>query len=653
METLTNKVIIDIKGFGDKTKKYNFKNIIWSQNVLKPNELRFSMQKKDWSDYTGEGSFSIAREVMGAEVVCEILTKYFDDKDELKEEDKSIVFKGIIFDVNVSCSTDSHSEQFIEVQAFSHDYLMKDNPNCFSYEEMTLKEIITKTLEPYNLSKEIDPRSTESILYTVQYNESSYQFLTRLAQRYGEWMYHDGKKWIFGKIKKKNEGKPLVLGARNEYLKYNYHAGLIHHKIKHSHHNYLEYKNPIKTYSDFPELSNSSHILTGDAIKMSEKNFTKETFQHLRCSNPEGNDESDELSISVKTQLFGEKTQQVVCTGSSVRSDLTIGSCIQIADNFYINNKSSIILHDPLMITDIVHYTEENGEYRNSFTAVPVNCEYPPYLISDLYPQSSAQRAKVIDNKDPEKMGRIRVQFLWQEEQDSNLMTPWIRIAQPHGGDAKGFYFIPEINEEVMVDFENGNAEKPYVVGTLYHCNQKPKDNHVFDDNILKSIRTRNGHTISFVDEGVGGRMGIFDSEKDTGTFRSYFIGLDSDKKLIKLISRGNIELYASNNIIMNAGGNIESTAGYDIIDKAGHDINMKADNDIIMKADNDKKVDVANNLTVTVGSAKSVSAGSITEAAGGEMKLTSGTHSQEAKGTMDLKAGGTLTAEGAVVQIN
>ena len=645
MSTLTKKVIIrigDKEYKGDEREEYSFLNIALSQQLLSPNELRFTIQTKELKICENEQLFPTPRDIMGEKVYCEIETNRYDNNDILEDETESIKFNGRIFNVNVYFSSGTFSEQLIDVIAYSNDYLLTDHPHCFSYENNDLKKIVTATLNPHDIKNEINPRTKGSIPYTVQYNETNYQFLTRLAQRYGEWMYHDGEKWVFGEIKKKAK---IVLLSRNDISNYQFHTGMLHHKVKHAHYNYLKCENSVKSNADYPNLTAPGcHKLTDTAKVEADKWFKKETFQHLQCSNPEDND-IDEQEVSVKAQLFGEKTHQTVCSGSSVRSDLTIGSVIEIQDHSFSDDRSDKkIAHEDLMIIGIVHTTETSGYYSNSFTAVSAKCDYPPYFQSDVFPRSSAQRAKVMENIDPEKMGRIRVQFLWQEEQDPNLITPWIRIAQPHGGKYKGFNFVPEIDEEVMVDFENGNAEKPYVVGTLWPGTQKPKD--IRDDNSLKYIRTREGHTLQFVDNKEGGGIVLYDTTMPTGGgWCNYLVLLSKEEKLIRLESIGNIEIIAKGNIIMQAGENIESTAGNDIIDKAKNDINMKADND--------KKVDVANNLKVTVGSAKSVSAGSISEDAGGEMKLTSGTHSQEAKGTMDLKAGGTLTAKGAVVKIN
>ncbi|WP_282057310.1 phage baseplate assembly protein V, partial [Maribacter luteus] len=72
-----------------------------------------------------------------------------------------------------------------------------------------------------------------------------------------------------------------------------------------------------------------------------------------------------------------------------------------------------------------------------------------------------AQRGWVLDNADPNGLGRIKVQFPWQKPMGTS--TPWIKMATPYSGSGKGFYFIPEKDEEVLVGFEGDNPEKPFV----------------------------------------------------------------------------------------------------------------------------------------------------------------------------------------------
>ena len=80
-----------------------------------------------------------------------------------------------------------------------------------------------------------------------------------------------------------------------------------------------------------------------------------------------------------------------------------------------------------------------------------------------------------------------------------NEMTPWIRVVQPYTGGGKGFYFVPEIGEEVLVDFEGGNAERPFVLGA--HYNGEAKSGYHNADNRVKAIHTKSGHKLIFTED--------------------------------------------------------------------------------------------------------------------------------------------------------
>ena len=104
-------------------------------------------------------------------------------------------------------------------------------------------------------------------------------------------------------------------------------------------------------------------------------------------------------------------------------------------------------------------------------------------------PLGETQPARVMDNNDPLKIGRVRVQFPWQEEK--NQMTPWIRTTTIYAGRGRGDYKIPEIGDEILVGFESGNAEKPFMLGAMY--NGAEVSGYATPNNDLKVERTRSG----------------------------------------------------------------------------------------------------------------------------------------------------------------
>jgi len=597
---------IEIRIDGKTYDNYVFSDIRLVQEIQKPNEFRFLMHKSTMTEDENDIRFSLSEELLGKKVEY-FLSTTRDDESMTSHQD-TLEFTGIIFNVN-ALRKNLKAEMVIEVTAYSPDYLLIDNLHCYSYEKETLKNIISKTLEPYNIPVQNDPAWTNEIPYTVQYNETSYAFISRLASRFGEWLYFDGKELIFGKIKKLDS---LELQTGYDVLNYQYRLDMEHLNFSHAQHNYLEYEN---SKNDATSVTGQSmHNMTDIAYQHSKSIYSKETFQHLKCSAAEDN--FDETELSVKVQGLGKKAKMMVCVGNTNRADLRIGSIIKIKEYFETGNgETSSCYHDELLICKVTHNADSNGSYENEFMAVPATCEYPPYTYSNNnYPKAESQRAVVKDNQDPENLGRIRVQFLWQQEQDDSLITPWIRIAQPHGGDNKGFYFIPEIDEEVMVGFENGNAEKPYAIGTLYHGQQHPGSNWPNGNNDIKAIRTRNGHTVEINDAGAGGFIRIYDNEKE-----NYILTFSTDEKLIKLQSTGNIELYAENDIIIEAKNNINMKAGVDMNRDAGQNIKETAGTDITTSAGSNISTDAGKDISTSAGSNVSTKAGENMSTSAGE----------------------------------
>ena len=414
MSTLTEK--IEIKINGKLYEDYNFLNIKLTQELLKPNNLSFTMQKKDFFKDEEDVGFSKPKELVGEKVSCLIQTKRFDHFAELNSEE--LEFEGIIFEVNVSRS-EFVSEFLIDVVAFSPDYLLMDNKNCLSTLDKSLSDIVNDVIKPYDFPKLIDPKFTDNIPYTVMYNETDYDFLVRLAHRYGEWLYNDGKKFVFGKIDK---SETLTLYARTDILDYKYNANIRHDNIKQRNYNYLKPEYFVKSRDEIPGMSGSDDKFleyTGELRKKSKSLYTKQTLQTLQSGTAEEN-EADELVTAMKAQLLGEKAELTTCSGTTVRADVRIGSCLKVKDMYdKEDNKAAFYDRDELLVCKITHYAGVNGFYQNKFTAVSSKSDFPPYHDSDTYPISGNQQAVVYDNKDPEKMGRIQVQFQWQKDASS------------------------------------------------------------------------------------------------------------------------------------------------------------------------------------------------------------------------------------------
>ena len=401
--------------------------------------------------------------------------------------------------------------------------LLDQGKTCHSYENKTLKEIIASVSEGYDNSAQVDSsagvNTTRALPYTVQYNESDYKFICRLANLYGEYFYYDGSKLIFGnKLQETIElGENLNLIDEDfnlemkpqdfEYINYAIDRAEVYRKDAES--ASCEYKNnPIQT----------------DAKNASKKLFKKIPQKYHSATSLEQSDIDLEEVVRQERDL---RELSLKVTGRSRDPRLRMNTFACLTD---INAHAM----ETYRVIKISHY-HSGMNYENSFEAIPM-MRTPSDYNAEAFPKAEQQPAIVKDNNDPQGMGRVRVQFFWQKGEQ---LSPWIRLIQPYAGSGKGFYFIPEIGEEVMVDFENGNAERPFVLGA--HYNGEAKSGY---SPTTKAIHTQSGTKIL-----------LNDAE---GSVRIE----DASHNIYEMDGKGNINLYAPNNICMNAGKNFDLSVG-------------------------------------------------------------------------------------------
>ena len=581
--------------------RYHMDDFTLSQSLLTHNMLSFSMHKALPDEEINEPQFELCGYIIGKKITVSLKTVSIESESLNGGGDTiaDIEFKGFITSAS---ATRENSCYRIQVEALSWDALLDDAAACKSFEQKSLSDIVNDVTSEYSgqLNALIDARFKNEIPYCVQYNETNFQFLQRLARRYGEWLYNDGTRLVFGNLNKQDSVRLSYPGI--DIPSYSVDLRTQHVKFNHMSSSYNAYDATQK--EGINEAKKVYNSLSEKVFKASESLYTKETLQNLHSGGFADNDGRETvLNISTKTQARGIKAGMLTYSGTTYCSKIKIGSTLIVVDNFITNpmtNAKSPVDQDEILITNLIHHFNADKEYRNYFYGIPAECDYPPYSDSDIYPYAPSCRAKVMDNEDPNNLGRVRVQFDWQAQLNPDMWTPWLRIAQPYAGGEKGFSFIPEIGEEVMIDFEGGNAERPYVKGMLFNGVGNPDGKWLPGNNSknqIKAIRTRNGHTIEIHDEGKDGYIRIYDNKKE-----NYILTFSTDEKLIKLESTGNIELYAKNDIIMKAGHDITASAGHDITATADHDISESAGNDMFLEAAHDQQRTADNDIREHAG---------------------------------------------------
>ena len=190
----------------------------------------------------------------------------------------------------------------------------------------------------------------------------------------------------------------------------------------------------------------------------------------------------------------------------------------------------------------------------------------------------------VTNVQDPEKLGRVKVCF---PRLPGKPESDWVRVVQPAAGAGRGFYWLPEVNDEVLVAFERGEAHRPYVVGALWNGKDKPMATAYTADNTTRMIQTKSGHQIILDDKKGAEKIIISDkSGKRTMTFDV------KNKKFLIEAKEGDVEIHAEKKIILECEDleiktkktgkiDIGSTFDLNVKDKAnikaGPQLNIKA----------------------------------------------------------------------------
>lgn len=181
----------------------------------------------------------------------------------------------------------------------------------------------------------------------------------------------------------------------------------------------------------------------------------------------------------------------------------------------------------------------------------------------------------VTNNQDPEGLGRVKVKFPWLSDKEESY---WARVAAPMAGKQRGFYFLPEVEDEVLVAFEHGDARFPYVLGALWNGKDKPPEINNEGKNDVRSIKSRSGHVIRLDDTSGAEKIEIIDksgNNKIVIDAANNRIEITSDKDITLSAAKGTIKLDAQKiEISSSADTKIEAGAGMDV--KATGVMNVK-----------------------------------------------------------------------------
>ena len=472
------------------------------------------------------------------------------------------IFVGVV--TNVQLHREGSDFGCIIVSGYSATYRMETAPGCFSWNDTTIGNVVKKLCEQAKVSLELNPAYRERKDYICQYEESDFDFVRRLAYQYQEWMYFDGTKLIFGKPRKLADPIRLEYGttlssldiglqtlARSEQV-FSYHSGADREMQRMT-----------------PDLAYGHDRLSGEAFRASLGMFPKPARQHAL---PRISDETELINYMGRKQA-AETAETHYITAESQVPTLRVGSVISLYSSFLerVGNISKESLGN-FIIIEMTHEVSQGSYYRNRFKAIPATVKALPGPKVRM-PLAETQMATVLSNADPDGKGRVRVHMNWQTD---GMQTGWVRVMTPDGGSSKdvrsnrGFVFIPEVGDQVLLGFRHGDPARPYVMGSLFNGTTGKGG---FAANHKKSLTTRSGSTVTFDDTA---HTILLQTTRANKIFIDELNGTITVSSAEEVnVNTKNVNINASENMNVNVGKNFNMSVGENAALSVGGDSSM------------------------------------------------------------------------------
>lgn len=569
-----------------------FTDVVIEQNFNAHHKFSFRVLDENLDhglQFMKKGAF----EYIGKEITIKWATK----------KNTPVTFKGIVTEINASSGHKDAAD--LEIAGYSSSYVFSNLPKSRTFfdknvknTKQNLENIVNEASK--DVGKSFCKISTTiankiKIPYAVQYQENVFDFLNRLAISYGEWFYVNEDTLYFGNPNPSNpKVHELTLGVN--LFSINYELGV----------------QPVRTnVSGYNHHTSEKYVLNSAAKSISaildklnsiQKNiFGSQEYEQLLWEP----NSTDETQKQAEYRYQHSLSRSFSFRGKSDKSDIKLGDILQFKIENPLNNNTQESLNE-CRVVSIKHNLEgsQSEGYNNTFIAIDKKIEYIPVYAEKIPEKYDAQPeyAEVISTEDAH--GRVQVAFFWNKDRELNKSF-FIPCLSPYSGSNKkhkGFLFIPEIGDIVLIGYHMNNPNHPYVMGGLYNSKTVNLSNDN-KKNEIKSITTASGHVIEFNDKKDAESITITDKDQNIILMNKDGVKIkDHNKNEIELRKEGISIVDGDNkNSIITSSSGIEIKAEKDVIITAKN-IKLKAETELEQKAGS-AEVKIGSEIEHKVGS--------------------------------------------------
>lgn len=467
---------------------------------------------------------------------------------------------------------------FFNLQVGPWTEFLRRRVNCRLFQEMKVEDILRKVFADYGAIAKFDIRAKSKLPRTlcVQYNESDFHFVTRLMEELG-WHYYYTHSADSHVLVVDDDSRLAPTMPIQSSIEYNDTEGAQAEDAIDSfgsQRNLVPNKVAVKTF-DFKNPKDPL-LVKVDTQRQMGTLPPMEYYEHDGLFTYKDFGEGDNLA-QLKMEEAEARAKQFFGSGNS--RSLTCGHVFDFQNHYSYRGDSFFVLR--VQHNGSNNYFDRNAEevYRNSFTCMRKAVPFRPPQTVQRPVMRGPQTATVVGPEGEEiycdEYGRIKVQFHWDREGTFNEQSScWIRVAMPWAGSRFGFMSIPRISQEVMVDFLEGDPDRPIVTASVYNeLNMPPWD--------LPTNKTQTG---------------ILTRSSQNGTSHHANALRFEDKK-----DHEEVWLHAENDQRIEVEHNESHSVGHDRSKTIGHDETTHVKHDRTETVDHDEMITIQNKQRITV----------------------------------------------------
>jgi type VI secretion system secreted protein VgrG len=397
-----------------------------------------------------------------------------------------------------------HGLRQYQIEVVPWLWFLTRNANCRIFQNKTATEIIEQIFQDRGFSDyELKTQATYPKLeYCVQYRETDFNFVSRLMEQYGIFYFfvHENGSHTLTLADKKTAYKDCL--APDKEVEYTVGTHRPSHVNQWEHH--YEFHPGKWTQTDYNFETPSTDLKTTISTVVNLPDNKKyEIYDY-----PAGYKTKNDVGADTRVRMEEEEVPVDVIKGGGTCPNFSPGYKFTLKKHTSPSEQGTYVITAVQQAIVDASYLTGGGpalEYGNTFTCIPDKVPFRPARITPRPRVQGPQTAVVVGPKGEEiytdKYGRVKVQFFWDREgkKDENSSC-WIRVAENWAGKNWGFVFNPRIGQEVIVDFLEGDPDRPIITGRVYNAEQMPPYDLPANQtqSVVKTRSSKNGSTDNF-----------------------------------------------------------------------------------------------------------------------------------------------------------